>query len=206
MSMASARGTPSVSAASASTPDPVPTSSTDRGRTISTVSSSASRHSAVVGCSPVPNDGASINLTAPGRISWSAGTMWRRPTRTWRGLRIQTESASRPIAVEIRRSSTPSALAACPGVTPSGSRAATVPSPSNSTSSAPARRADRGVVGCIAQIDSIRHCALRIARPTKVATGSTSLNKRQLRAQQVRLTTSCTATATGSPSPLPRLS
>ena len=65
MSMASARGTPIISAASARTPDPVPTSSTASGGAMPTSSSSTSRHSAVVGCSPVPNAAASINWRAP---------------------------------------------------------------------------------------------------------------------------------------------
>ena len=66
---ARARGTPIISAPSASTPDPVPTSSTASGGAICTASSSASRHSAVVGWSPVPNAAASTSLRAPGSAS-----------------------------------------------------------------------------------------------------------------------------------------
>ena len=136
MSMASARGTPSVSAASASTPDPVPTSSTDRGRTISTVSSSASRHSAVVGCSPVPNDGASINLTAPGRIVVSRDNVEATDSDLARienpdRIGVASNRGRDQEVVDTERAR------GVPGRHAVRQRAATVPSPSNSTSSAP---------------------------------------------------------------------
>jgi cobalt-zinc-cadmium efflux system membrane fusion protein len=61
-------------------------------------SSSASRQSAVVGCSPVPNAEASISLRsirprASGSAAASAGTIRRRPLRTGRKFRTQTDPA-----------------------------------------------------------------------------------------------------------------
>ena len=65
-SIASARGTPSVSAAKASTPEPVHRPAPRPEERSARSPAGTSRHSAVVGCSPAPKADASINLTVSG--------------------------------------------------------------------------------------------------------------------------------------------
>ena len=105
---------------------PVPTSSTAAGGPWRTASSSAVRHSAVVGCRPVPNAGASIRRSAPGSAARCAGTTRSDPMRTGRGPRIDTD----------------------PGVAPHGRCRRTLPAPSISGRRPARPNPARGPTGC----------------------------------------------------------
>ena len=150
ISMPRARDTPFISAASASTPDPVPTSRTAAGGSICIASSSASRHSVVVGCSPVPNAAEStrLDLVQP-RCAPELSEGFSR-TRDLGSGRV---GVSRPVAEEIETLSTPRALTICSGATLSGIRAAMPPS--NEASSIEAPSSTRPIERLVADVAKV---------------------------------------------------
>ena len=107
LSTPTTRPAPSFLAISASTPVPVPTSSTEAPGCAAQNASTAARHSAVVGWSPVPNAifGSMVSATVPSGAVSHGGPTQRRPTRVDRmprapgrrpvGLRSHLERAAR---------------------------------------------------------------------------------------------------------------